>query len=155
LIQFYDGHHWQMSEETLDRYADSAGPELWELMRFWTLMYLAYLFRWCIFGVYGAEVKKVMMSSLYGRMKRVPVTLENSISRAPLNIGLAITKKRTVGKHKDVEFPATYYAALCFIKFDPGSPWCMSADAPGDVTEKVIFRLAKIHDEIASAHPEF
>src|SRR4029077_7348151 len=39
LIQFYDGHHWAMADETLDRYANSAGPELRELMRFWTLMY--------------------------------------------------------------------------------------------------------------------
>jgi hypothetical protein len=63
LIQFYDGHHWQMSEEALDHYADSAGPELRDLMRFWTLMYLAYLFRWCIFGIYGAEFEKAMMTS--------------------------------------------------------------------------------------------
>ena len=73
LLQFYDGHHWQMSDEALNRYAVSAGPELGQLMRFWTLMYLAWLFRWCILGVHGAEFEKAMMASFYERMKLAPV----------------------------------------------------------------------------------
>jgi hypothetical protein len=156
LIQFYDGHHWQMSKETLDSYADSAGPELSELMRFWTLMYLAYLFRWCIFGVYGVEFEKAMMTSFYDRMKLVPIKPGEFDIAATIkywfgHLDLAATaasERRTVGEHKNLELPATYYAALRFITFDPGSPWYMRGDAPGDVTDKVIFGLAKVHDEM-------
>jgi hypothetical protein len=156
LIQFYDGHHWAMADETLDRYANSAGPELRELMRFWTLMYLAYLFRWCIFEVCGAEFEEAMMTSFYHRMKLVPVKPEEFDIAAAIKYwfghldlaATAATKQRAAGEHKDLEFPVTYYAALRFITFDTESPWYMRADAPGDVTDKVIFGLSKVHDEM-------
>ena len=31
---------------------------------------------------------------------------------------------------------------------DSHRPWYMRADAPGDVTDKVIFGLSKVHDEM-------
>jgi hypothetical protein len=154
LIQFYDGHQWASADETLDHYADSVGPELRELMRFWTLMCLAYLFRWCIFEV--AEFEEAMMTSFYDRMKLVPVKPGEFDIAAAIkywfgHLDLAVTaatKKRAVGAYKDLKFPVTYYAALRFLTFDTGSPWYMRTDAPGDVADKVIFGLSKVHDEM-------
>jgi hypothetical protein len=154
LLQFYDGHHWQMSDETLDSYAASAGPELRELMRFWTLIYLAWLFRRCILGVHGAEFEKAMMASFYERMKLVPVKPGEFDMAAAIKYwfehldlaATAATEKRTIGEHEDLQLPNTYHAALRFISFDPGSPWYMRDDAPSDLYDKVIFGLSKVHD---------
>ena len=156
LLQFYDGHHWQMSDEALNRYAVSAGPELGQLMRFWTLMYLAWLFRWCILGVHGAEFEKAMMASFYERMKLAPVKPGEFDIAAAIKYwfehldlaATAATEKRAIGEHADLQLPNTYYAALRFIAFDPGSLWYMRDDAPGDLQDKVIFGLSKVHDEM-------
>jgi hypothetical protein len=155
LIQFYDGHHWQMSDETLERYASSAGPELKDLMRFWTLMYLAFMFRWCIHGLLGAEFEKVMISSLYGRLKKIPtklgefdigITIEYWMDH--LDVATRATGTQDVGEHKDVEFPACYFAGLAFLKFDPGSPFYMREDTPQSVTAAVVRGLARVQDEM-------
>jgi hypothetical protein len=119
-------------------------------------MYLAYLFRWCIFEVYGAEFEEAMMTSFYDRMKLVPVKPGEFDIAAAIKYwfghldlaATAATKKRAADEHKDLEFPVTYYAAQRFITFDTDSPWYLRADAPDDVTDKVILGLSKVHGEM-------
>jgi len=161
-LQFYDGHHWQMSDEMLERYASLAGPGFHDLMRFWTLMYLAFVFRKCVTGLEGEEFEREMMTSLYSRLKQLP------IKAGEVNIGTTIncwmlcldvatkpTGTYDVGEHKDVEMPACLFAALAFIKYDPGSPYYMREnplmaiiDNPTHPIAQVIKGLAKVHDEM-------
>lgn len=161
-LQFYDGHHWQMSDETLERYASSAGPEFHDLMRFWTLMYLAFVFRKCMAALEGEEFEKEMMTSLYSRLKQLPIKPEEFDIGTAINYWmnyLDVATKRTgtydVGEHKDVEMPACLFAALAFITYDPGSPYYMRDNAilgvidnPKSPIAQVIRGLAKVQDEM-------
>jgi hypothetical protein len=153
-LQFYDGHHWQMQDETLERYAASVGPELRELMRFWTLMYLAFIFRKCLEGLEGEGFEKDMMDSLYKRLKQIPV------APGDFDIGTTINYwmdhldvgTRATGIHEvngeQVEMPACYFAALTFLRFDPSSPYYMHDETPRAVTAAVVRGLATVQDEM-------
>ena len=154
-LQFYDGHHWQMSDETLNRYAASAGPEFRELMRFWTLMYLAFVFRKCIEGLEGEEFEKEMMASLYGRLKQAPVKpgefdLGTAINYWMDHLDVATTAAGTRDVNgEEVAMPACYFAGLAFLEFDPGCPFYMRRDeTPRAVTAAVIRGLANLQDEM-------
>jgi hypothetical protein len=84
-------------------------------MRFWTLMYLAYMFWWCIFEVHGAEFEKAMMTSFYDRMKLVPLKPGEFDIAAAIKYwfghldlaATAATKKRAAGEHRSFPSPTT------------------------------------------------
>lgn len=145
-LQFYDGHHWQMSDETLERYASSAGPELHDLMRFWTLMYLAFVFRKCLDGLEGEEFEKEMMSSLYSRLKQMPLKSGDFDLGTTINYWMDFLDVGT--KPTDTKTPACYFAALTFLRFDQSSPYYMRDDTPHAVTAAVVRGLAKLQDEM-------
>lgn len=61
--------------------------------------------------------------------------------------GKEAQKKVTIGQHKDIELPVSYYATLRFMAVDPDSPSYRSKRVDDALSDQVMMTLSEVHDE--------
>jgi hypothetical protein len=152
LLQFIDGHHWEIPAEKFETYTADVPPELQSIMKFWTLIYLACLFRWAVIAKYGVSFATEMMASMHRCFGKHPwgnfnlaKAIDSWTCRIDDVIALAVSQSPITGEEV---YPHPYYAAHSFLIFDPTSPYHMMSDVDPHAFDEVAFALARIEDDM-------